>query len=60
MGVEEKIMISVVGVVLATLFILLGVNTYDSFTKQDNLKENGFVYLKGWYPKDIITTKCKE
>ena len=60
MGVEGKIMISVVGVVLATLFILLGVTTYDTFTKQDNLKANGFVYLKGWYPKDIITTKCKE
>ena len=60
MGVEDKIMISVVGVVLATFFILLVGITYDTFTKQDSLKANGFVYLKGWYPKDIITTKCKE
>ena len=54
MDVNNKITIWFATTLIVAFFVFIGVAVYADFSKQQHLKDNGFVYLKGWYPSNMI------
>lgn len=58
MQTDTKITLWFLGMLCLVFFLFAGVLIHSDYTRQKSLVDNGYVYLKGWYPKNILT--CKE